>query len=129
MKGAGIMSEWKRNSTTAERLREALDRLNMKQIELSRITNIDKGTISNYLSGKYEPKANSISKIAKALNVSEMWLWGYDVPMKRTEENRKENTTEELSDGERMILELFRAIPDDKKQMAIEMLKAALQAH
>lgn len=123
------MSEWKRNSTTAERLREALDRLNMKQIELSRITNIDKGTISNYLSGKYEPKANSISKIAKALNVSEMWLWGYDVPMKRIEENSKENTTEELSDGERMILELFRAIPDDKKQMAIEMLKAALQAH
>ena len=94
--GVVTMYDWKRTSTTAERLKEALKQSNMKQVELSRRTNIDKGTISNYLSGRYEPKANSISKLAKVLNVTEMWLWGYDVPMQRTDIEKKNDQLVEL---------------------------------
>lgn len=54
-----------------------------KQIDLVRATGIDKGSISNYLSGRYEPKQEAIYKLSMALGVSEMWLWGYDVPMER----------------------------------------------
>lgn len=94
--GVATMHDWKRTSTTAERLKEALAQANMKQVELSRRTDIDKGTISNYLSGRYEPKANSISKMAKVLNVTEMWLWGYDVPMQRTDIEKKNDQLVEL---------------------------------
>lgn len=55
-----------------------------KQIDLSRETEIDKGSISNYLSGRYEPKQEAIYKFAMVLDVSEMWLCGYDVPMERS---------------------------------------------
>ena len=118
------MSDWKRSSSTAERMKIALQRANMKQVELSRITGIDKGSISNYLYGKYEPKSDAINKMAKALNVSEMWLWGYDVPMERQEKTSPEEP--KLTEGERMLLDLFKRIPEDQQQMVLQMIQAAL---
>lgn len=63
------------------RLKNALSIRNMKPIELSKKTGIDKGSISLYLKGKYIPKSNKIYKMAKVLNVNPSWLLGYDVPM------------------------------------------------
>lgn len=81
--------EEKRVATTAERIKEAMHRANMKQADLARATEINTGAICRYLSGAYEPKQTAINKIAVALGVSEMWLWGYDVPMERTAEQKK----------------------------------------
>jgi transcriptional regulator with XRE-family HTH domain len=63
-----------------------------KQADLVRETGIDKGAISSYLSGKYEPKKKAVAALARALNVTEMWLWGYDVPKVRTPEQKKNDT-------------------------------------
>lgn len=70
-------------ASISERLREALNIRGMKQAELVAKTGIGKSSISTYLSGEYEPKQRNIYKIAQALNVSEAWLMGYDVPMKK----------------------------------------------
>lgn len=118
------MSTWERPSTTPERLREALSNANMKQIELARLTGIERGTISNYATGKYEPKSDAINKMAIALNVNEMWLWGYDVPMER---EKKTPEKLELSEGEEMLLELFRKVPVESQQMVLDMIKIALK--
>ena len=67
--------------TIAQRIREALDLRGMKQSDLVSATGIGKSSISTYLTGEYEPKQRNIYKIAKALDVSESWLMGYDVPM------------------------------------------------
>ena len=75
-----------------ERLREAMNDTGKKQADLARETGIDKGAISSYLSGKYEPKQKAIGALARALGVSEMWLWGYDVPKVRTAEQKKNDT-------------------------------------
>lgn len=79
----------KRVATTAERLKEALSLTGKKQADLVRFTGLDKGSISSYVSGRYEPKARAIRKLAIALNVSEMWLWGYDVSRERTTFQKK----------------------------------------
>lgn len=63
------------------RLRAAMKIKNKKQYELADETNISKSMISEYLSGKYMPKQDNIYKIAKALDVHESWLLGYDIPM------------------------------------------------
>ena len=55
----------------------------MKQAELADKTGIDKGQISSYLSGKYKPKQENLSLLAAALDVSEYWLMGFDMPMER----------------------------------------------
>lgn len=68
--------------TFANRLKKALDRNNMTQSQLAKITNIDKSLISNYLSGNYNAKQDKLSLLADALNVNETWLMGYDVDAK-----------------------------------------------
>ena len=114
-----------RGATCAERIRKALAIRGMKQADLCQITKIPKSAISQYISGAFEPKQDRIYLIAKTLNVSEAWLMGFDVPMERekivpTEEN-------ELNDGEKMLLELFRRVPEDQQQLVLGMIRAALK--
>lgn len=83
------MTNEKRQATTAERLREAMAEAGKKQIDLVNETGLQRSAISRYLSGEYEPKQKAINKLAIALNVSEMWLWGFDVPKQRTAAQKK----------------------------------------
>ena len=108
----GVVDTFSCRMTTALAIR------GMKQIELSRLTKIDSGTINNYLSGKYEPKQDRLEIIAKALDVSPVWLMGYDVPMER-EKNTPD--TIKLTEGEEMLLEIFRLIPEEQQRTFLEM--------
>jgi len=65
------------------RLREALNIRNMKQVELCERTGIKKSSVNNWLAQRWQPKQDAIMKMARVLDVSEMWLAGYDVPMER----------------------------------------------
>lgn len=83
------MKEVERKATTADRLREAMGAAGKKQLDLAKATGLSHSTISRYLSGQMEPKQKAISRLAVTLGVSEMWLWGYDVPASRTPEQKK----------------------------------------
>ena len=104
--------------TFSSRMSTALALRGMKQIELSRLTKIDSGTINNYLSGKYEPKQDRLEKIAEALDVSPVWLMGYDVPMER-QKNVPDKI--QLTKDEEMMLEIFRLIPQEQQRAYLEM--------
>lgn len=67
-------------STFSERMNKAMDFNNITQSELCRITGIPKSAISQYLSGSFKPKQDRLLLIANALDVSEAWLLGIDVP-------------------------------------------------
>jgi transcriptional regulator with XRE-family HTH domain len=118
------MTAWSKTSTTSKRLREAMQIRNMRQADLARATGLAKGGISNYVTGRYEPKSDVISKLAKALNCSEMWLWGYDVPMER--DKKAPIAESDLNDGEKMLLDLFRQIPAEKQELVLQMIRVAL---
>lgn len=76
----------------SERLKKALLIRDMRQVDLIEKTGINKGAMSSYMSGRYEPKQIALNKIAIALDVSEIWLLGYAVPMDRpAEEKRNDN--------------------------------------
>ena len=70
-------------STASERIKEGMLLRGLKQVDLVEKTGISKGALSSYISGRYVPKQNNTFLIAKALDVSEAWLMGADVPMKR----------------------------------------------
>ena len=74
----------KKTATFAQRLREGLDLCGMKQIELATRSGISKYSISHYLKGDWEGKQDAVYELARALNVSEAWLMGYDVPAERS---------------------------------------------
>ncbi|WP_349582136.1 XRE family transcriptional regulator [Leuconostoc citreum] len=63
------------------RLKQAMEYRNVKPAELSKLTNIGKSSISQWLSGKYSAKQDKIFVIAKSLNVNPSWLIGANVPM------------------------------------------------
>lgn len=76
-------------STISERLQIAMDKRKIKQIDLARVADVNQGALSRYLKGSYEPKSATIYKLALALDVSDMWLEGYDVPMARSKKQKE----------------------------------------
>lgn len=79
-------------ASTSDRLRECMREQKLKQVDILRMAeplqktfniNLNKGGLSEYISGKHEPDANRLFLLGYILNVSEAWLMGYDVPKER----------------------------------------------
>lgn len=83
------MENYKQAASIPERLREAMDDAGKSVADLVRDTGLHKSTLYRYLSGEVEPKSKAVCLLGRALGVSEMWLWGYDVPKTRTAEQKK----------------------------------------
>lgn len=56
------------------RLKTAMTKRQVTQYTLSKLTKINKGSLSSYMSGKYLPKQDKIFIIAKALEINPQWL-------------------------------------------------------
>ena len=109
----------------AARLKKALSIRNMTQVELCQKTKIPKSALSEYLKGLYEPKQDRLIILSDALNVDPVWLMGFDIPMEK--DDKKISPDEEgLTEGEKQVLELFRAIPEDQQPVVLAMIRAAL---
>lgn len=72
-----------------DRLTAVMKMKGIRAVDIVENTDIPKGAISYYISGKSQPKADRLYILAKYLNVSEAWLLGYEVPMERTAEQKK----------------------------------------
>lgn len=106
------------------RIKKALSVRGMTQSELCERTSIPKSAISEYIKGVYEPKQDRLFVIAQALDVDPVWLMGFDVPM---EKGKAISPSEaQLTEGEATMLELFRLVPEDKQQLVLQMIRAAL---
>ena len=116
--------DYERVASCADRIKTALYIRGMKQADLCKLTKIPKSALSQYLSGAYEPKQDRIYLISKALNVSEAWLMGLDVPMEK--EKKRPSDIKELTEGEQMLLDLFNRVPQEQQQLVLQMIRAAL---
>lgn len=98
--------------TFAERLKYYMDEAGMKQTELVEKSQISKSTISEYLSGSYEPKQRNIYKLAVALGIKPSQLMGIGGPqiVKLPPEPRIE-----LSPPECELIKKYRRLDDDGK--------------
>lgn len=79
-------------SNFSKRLKEAMEIKNIKSVEIVKqsehLYNIGKikkpltrPLITNYLQGKYEAKQDNLIALSIILDVNQVWLMGYDVPM------------------------------------------------
>ena len=84
-----MSTNWERVTSAADRIKQAMNETGKKQTDLVEATGLSKGAVSRYVSGDREPRSDAIHKLAVALDVSEMWLWGYDAPKGRTPEQKK----------------------------------------
>lgn len=81
-----------KSENTAIRLKRIMGERGLKQVDILELakphckkynTKLNKNDLSQYVSGKVEPGQNKLSILGLALNVSEAWLMGYDVPVSR----------------------------------------------
>lgn len=126
------MSSFERVDTTANRIRIAMDDAGKRQADLVRETGIDKGALSHYLKGRYEPKQDVVYKLAVALNVSEMWLWGYDCPKGRTIAQKNNDIITDAvvkmrTDDNFLSLVECLLLLDDEKLSILKQMASALQ--
>ena len=116
--------ETEKRASCSGRLALALSLRGMKQSELCARTGIPKSAVSQYISGEFKPKQDRVFLIAQALNVDEAWLMGYDVPMEPAK-NENSPAEPELNEGERVLLDLFRRVPEEQQQLVLDMIRAA----
>jgi len=83
---------------TKTRLQYLMDTRRLKQVDIQKKcepyckkfgVKMNKSDLSQYVSGKVEPSQYKLMVLGMALNVSEAWLMGFDVPMER--QNKKIN--------------------------------------
>lgn len=80
--------------STSERLKEIMKKYNIRQVDILKRAEpyclqynikLGRNDLSQYVSGKVVPGQEKLTILAKALNVNEVWLMGYDVSMERND--------------------------------------------
>ena len=84
---------------------------------------ISKGLLTDLKMGRRSGvSAVTAQKIADYFGVTVGYLLGTD-----DAETKKSPTEPKLSEGEQMLIELFRKVPVDKQQLVLQMIRAALE--
>lgn len=79
---------------------------------------ISRGSVTAWKEGKV-PYQRTLSKIANRFGVPMDFLL-------RDNAEKKPTVSGELSEAEKMVLELFRQIPEDQQALVLQMIRAAL---
>ena len=103
------------------RFRTILDKKNISQSELSRITAISQSTISDWYRGSSEPKQDKLDLIAKALNINPVWLLGYDVEMEIDDKNNDFNSPQL-----KILARNFEKLDDKNKNTILKMIEVMI---
>ncbi len=117
-------------ATVSQRLRIAVEKSGKTQAEIVRETGINKASLSRYLKGAYAPKSTALYKLALALNVSDMWLEGYDVPMERSRKQKeidfKNNLYKQISQDMDLLrtISQYYNLPDEKKKIVRDLVES-----
>ena len=108
-------------SIRSERIKALIDASDLSYQEIEKLTGIKKSSLQRYASGvTTKIPLDVIEKLSNAFNVSQAYLMGW--------EEKKDSPSEaQLTEGEQLMLELFRKIPEDRQAAALELLKAALK--
>ena len=93
---------------------------NMTLEEVAKIVGVGKSTVRKWETGMITNMGrDKIPLLAKALSTTPAYLMGWNEP-------KTVNQDIALTDGEQMLLDLFRLVPEDKQQMVLQMIRAAL---
>ena len=110
-------------SIRSERIKALIEQSQRSYQELEKITGIKKSSLQRYASGvTTKIPLDVIEKLSVAFGVSQEYLMGWD------EGDKKEvsPTEETLTDGEKVLLQLFRQVPEEDQRMLLDMIKVAL---
>lgn len=107
-------------STRSERIKSLIEQSGRSYQELEKLTGIKKSSLQRYASGvTTKIPLDVIEKLSIAFNVSQEYLMGW-------EEKESSPSEPELTEGEKILLDLFRRVPEENQQMVLQMIRVAL---
>ena len=107
-------------SIRSERIKALVDGSDLSYQELEKLTGIKKSSLQRYASGATTKiPLDVIEKLSVAFNVSQEYLMGWD-------EKETSPSEPQLTEGEKILLDLFNRVPEDQQQLVLQMIRAAL---
>ena len=106
-----------------KRIKQRRKELGMSADKLGEVLGKDRSTIYRYEKGDIENlPLDILQPIAKALNTTPQYLMGWN-----DNNSNKPAPPITLTEGEQLLLNLFRQVPEDKQQYVLDMIRLALK--
>ena len=107
-------------STVGDRILQRRKELDLTQEELARRMGYkSKSTINKIEMGINDIPQSKIMKFAEVLATTPSFLMGWDEEDDSPEEPK-------LTEGEKILIDLFRRVPEDKQELVLQMIRVAL---
>lgn len=123
--------------STADRLKQLMNLRELRQIDIVRLcepyckmykVKLGRNAISQYVAGKVEPRQNALYILGQALNVSEAWLMGCDVPMERVTPEAEQKAEEHILESQKEILSLTEELSEEDIKKVIDYAELLIKA-
>lgn len=117
------MSNIGNKETFAKNLNFYLDTTGKTQKEVAEAIGVTPASLNEWIKGKKYPRIDKIEMLAKYFGILKSDL------IEEKGINKTLPRTHTLTEGESMLLELFRRVPESEQQMVLDMVRVALNKH
>ena len=108
----------------AQRIRTLRQERGLTLEQVAEVVGVGRSTVRKWETGMIaNMRRDKIADLAKALGTTPAYLMGW-----QEEDAKKELSPSEpeLTEGEKMLLDLFNRVPEDQQQLVLQMIRAAL---
>ena len=108
----------------AQRIRTLRQEKGLTLEQVAEVVGVGRSTVRKWETGMIaNMRRDKIADLAKALGTTPAYLMGW-----QEEDDKKELSHREpqLTEGEKMLLDLFNRVPEDQQQLVLQMIRAAL---
>ena len=108
----------------AQRIKNLRQEKGLTLEQVADIVGVGKSTVRKWETGMIaNMRRDKIADLAKALGTTPAYLMGW-----KEEDTKKEESPSEpqLTEGEKVLIDLFRRVPEDQQQLVLQMIRAAL---
>ena len=104
----------------AKNLAYYLDRSGRDQKEVAEVVGVAPSTFNEWMKAKKYPRIDKIEILANYFGILKSDL------IEKVSEDGYSPSEPQLTEGEKMLLDLFNRVPEDKQQLVLQMIRAAL---
>jgi transcriptional regulator with XRE-family HTH domain len=104
----------------AKNLAHYLERSGKDQKEMAEIVGVAPSTFNEWMKAKKYPRIDKIQMLADYFGIQMSDL------IEKVSEEGYSPSEPQLTEGEKVLLDLFNRVPEDKQQMVLQMIRAAL---
>ena len=107
----------------AQRLKQLRQDRGLTLEQVAEVVGVGKSTVRKWETGMIaNMRRDKIADLAKALGTTPAYLMGW-----KEEEDKKDSPNDlPITEGEKMLLSLFRKIPESDQEMVLQMIRVAL---